>query len=151
MYKKIGIGIAALTFSLSCTSAVAQFAKAEDAIKYRESAMTLIGSHFGRMGPVAKQAVSFDAEQIKASVAILNTLATLPWAAFPDGSQGNSRSRDEVWSDPQGFKQAQDKFLASLEKLTAAAESGDFDAFRVGFGTVGQSCKACHDSYRKRR
>lgn len=151
MIKTLKVGAAAFIVSLACTPAVAQFSKAEDAIKYRESAMALIGSHFGRMGPVAKQAVPFDAEQIKANVAVLNTLAALPWAGFVEGTQGDSDARAEVWSDPEGFKQAQDKFHAELEKLTAAADSGDFNAFRVAFGAVGQSCKACHDAYRQRR
>ena len=39
---------------LLATSAQAQFAKPEDAVKYRQSALSLMASHFGRMTPVIR-------------------------------------------------------------------------------------------------
>ena len=33
--------------------ASAQFAKPEDAIKYRQSALSVLGTHFGRLGAMA--------------------------------------------------------------------------------------------------
>jgi cytochrome c556 len=38
---------------------------------------------------------------------------------------------------------------AEVAKLTAAAKTGNLDAVKTAFGAVGQSCKACHDAYRK--
>lgn len=150
MKKKLGLFAIAGLIALASTPSMAQFAKAEDAIKYREAAMTLMGSHFGRMGPVAKKEAPYDKEQIKANVAVLNTLAALPWVAYGAGTEGGEAKAD-IWRDPEGFKQAQDKFNTGLGKLTVAADAGDFDAFRVAFGEVGQSCKSCHDSYRKKK
>ncbi|NYT66728.1 cytochrome c [Alcaligenaceae bacterium] len=150
MKKKIAVLASAAMLTLAATSSMAQFAKGEDAIKYRESAMALIGSHFGRMAPVAKKEVPYNAEQIKANVAVLSVLAQLPWAGFAPGSEGGE-SKDDVWLDPEGFKQAEDDFLAAMDKLTVAADSGDFDAFRVAFGNTGKSCKSCHDAYRKEK
>lgn len=128
----------------------AQFAKPEDAVKYRQSALTLIGSHFGRMAPVVKGETDFNADQIKANVAVLKTLSTLPWDAFGKGTEGGN-ARPEVWSDAQGFKQAQDKFKASVEQLSAAADTGDLARVRAAFGDTAASCKACHDSYRQKK
>lgn len=150
MKRKLGLIVAVALAAALSTPAMAQFAKAKDAQKYREAAMTLMGSHFGRMVPVVKGQVPYDKEKIKENMAILNVLATLPWAGFVAGSEGG-QAKDEVWLDPDGFKQAQDKLHASLKKLTAAADAGDFDAFRVAFGDVGKSCKSCHDSYRKKK
>lgn len=150
MRKKLGLFVAAGLIALASTPSMAQFAKAEDAVKYREAAMALMGSHFGRMAPVAKKEVPYDKEQIKANVAVLNTLANLPWAAYGAGTEGGE-AKAEIWSDPDGFKQAQEQFKAGMSKLTVAADAGDFDAFRVAFGTVGKSCKSCHDSYRKKK
>jgi cytochrome c556 len=62
---------------LLATSASAQFAKPEDAIKYRQSALTLMASHFGRMAPVVKGQQPYDAAQIKAKVEVLKTLSAL--------------------------------------------------------------------------
>ena len=143
--------LAGLLFG-ACTigTAHAQFAKPEDAIKYRQSALTLIGSHFGRMGPVVKGQSDYNAEQIKANVATLKTLSTLPWAGFGPGTEGGG-ARSEVWSDAAGFKQAQEKFLTSVDNLSAAADSGDLGKVRAAFGDTAASCKACHDSYRQKR
>jgi cytochrome c556 len=148
---KNSLFVAALAAAVALTSvpAMAQFAKTKDAIKYRQAAMTMMGSHFGRMLPVVKGQIPYDKEKIKQNVAILNVLAELPWAGFGPGTDGG-HAKDDVWLDPDGFKQAQGKFHAAMKKLTAAADAGDFDAFRVAFGAVGKSCKACHDSYRKK-
>jgi cytochrome c556 len=149
MKKKLGMLAAASLIVVLSTPASAQFAKAKDAVKYRKSAMTVMASHFGRMAPVAKKQIPFDKEKIKENMAILNVLATLPWAGFAAGTEGGD-AKDDIWLDPDGFKKDQDTFHANLKKLNAAVDSGDFDAFRVAFGAVGKSCKSCHDSYRKK-
>jgi len=136
--------------SLWSAPALAQFAKPTDAIKYRQSALTLMGSHFGRMQPVMKGQAPYDAAQIKANVQLLNTLAELPWAGFGPGTEGGD-ARPEVWSDAAGFQQKRDRLKENLAKLSAAADSGDLGKVRAAFGDVGASCKACHDSYRKKK
>jgi len=151
--KQVPLLAAAACFgvmSLWSAPALSQFAKPADAIKYRQSALTLMGSHFGRMQPVVKGQAPYDAAQIKANVQILNVLAGLPWAAFGPGTEGGD-ARPEVWSDAEGFRQKQERLKENLAKLTAAADSGDLNTLRAAFGDVGASCKACHDSYRKKK
>jgi len=143
--------IACVTLApLWSTPAAAQFAKAEDAIKYRQSAFTLMSSHFGRMQPVVKGQAPFDAAQIKANVEVLKTLSALPWAGFGPGSEGGA-ALPKVWSDAEGFKQKREQLAEGIAKLSAAADAGDLDKLRVAFGDVGASCKACHDSFRKKK
>ncbi len=140
-----------LASALWVSSAQAQFAKPEDAVKYRQSALQLIASHFGRMQPVMKGQVPYDAAAIKANVELLKTLSVLPWAGFVEGSQAGTSAKPEVWSDAAGFKAAQSKFEGAVDKLAVAANSGDLDRVRAAFGDVGASCKACHDSYRVKK
>jgi len=143
--------------ALVCTSlaplmvapAHAQFAKAEDAVKYRESAFKLIASHFGRMQPVVRGQAPYDAAQIKANVAVLKTLAALPWPAFGPGTEGGD-AKPEIWSNADDFKAKQQRLIDNVDKLSVAADSGDLDKVRAAFGDVGASCKACHDAYRKK-
>ena len=151
--KKLSLLIVTATLASSfwVGSAQAQFAKPEDAIKYRQSALQLISSHFGRMQPVIKGQAPYDAAAIKANVALLKTLSTLPWAGFVEGSQATSSSKPEIWTDAAGFKAAQVKFEGAIDKLSVAANSGDLDRVRAAFGDVGASCKACHDSYRVKK
>ncbi|MNV53325.1 Cytochrome c' [compost metagenome] len=81
---------------------------------------------------------------------MLKTLSALPWAAFGPGTEGGD-ARPEIWSDAAGFKQKQQAFQDNIVKLSAAADAGDLDKLRAAFGDVGASCKACHDSYRKKK
>lgn len=151
--KKLSLVLAATVVSapLWMSSAHAQFAKAEDAIKYRQSALSMLGTHMGRLQPVLKGQVAFDAAAVKANVAVIQTLSTLPWSAFGAGTQGSSSAKTEIWSDTAGFKAAQQKFEAAVVQLSAAADSGDLNKLRSAAGDVGASCKACHDSYRAKK
>lgn len=138
--------------ALACTSlalpAAAQFAKPEDAVKYRQAAFTVLASNFSRMQPVIRGQAPYDAAQIKANVDVLKTLATLPWGAFGPGMEGGN-AKPEIWSDAAGFKQKEQAFQDGVANLSAAADSGDLAKVRAAFGAVGASCKACHDAYRK--
>jgi len=124
------------------------FAKAEDAIKYRQGAFQMIKSHYGALQPVVRGQVPYDQAKVAAEVSVLDVIATLPWRAFGPGTEGGGALED-IWIDPEGFKAAQDKFLTSLKPLTAAAQEGNLDKLRAAFVETGASCKACHDSYRK--
>jgi len=58
--------LAAVALSLAAAAyavpAAAQFEKAEDAIKYRQSALFVMGQHFGRSGARANGKAPFDAK-----------------------------------------------------------------------------------------
>ncbi|CAN1485258.1 Cytochrome c, class II [Burkholderiaceae bacterium] len=86
--KKLSILLVsgALLSPLWMSSASAQFAKPEDAIKYRQSAFVVMASQFGRMQSTVKGQVPYDAAAIKANVALVKTLSTLPWGAFGPGT-----------------------------------------------------------------
>ena len=103
----------ALLSPLWVSTASAQFAKPEDAIKYRQSAFVVLASQFGRMQPTVKGQVPYDAAAIKANVALVQTLSTLPWGAFGVGTEGKSSAKPEVWSDAAGFKAASDQIRIS--------------------------------------
>jgi len=149
--RKLGplaLGVA-LTAGLSAP-AHAQFKTPQDAVKYRGSTMVLLGAHFGRLAPVAKKEVSFDQAAVQANVDVVRMLASLPWAAYAPGYEGGE-ARSSVWTNREGFRKAGEDFQAAVLQLDDATQAGDFNAFRVAFGKVGQSCKACHDSFRVKK
>lgn len=135
-------------FGATVGAQTVQFAKSEDAVKYRQGAFQIIKTHFGNLQPVVRGQVPYDKAAVAADVYVLDVVANLPWAAFAKGTQGGN-AKDNVWSDPDGFNKAKENFLASLKPLTAAANEGDLDKLRAAFAKTGASCKACHDSYRK--
>ncbi|HEY0295964.1 MAG TPA: cytochrome c [Bordetella sp.] len=140
----IGLTLAAFV----AVPAQAQFAKPEDAVKYREAAMTMISSHFGRLVAAARGSSPSDPAQVKNNAQVLQTLAALPWAAYGPGTEGG-HAKPEVWSNAADFKQKQADFTTHVAALSAAAETGDLAKLREAVGAVGASCKACHSSYRE--
>lgn len=140
-----------LTLSLAALVAVpahAQFASAQDAVRYRQSAMTLMAAHFGRLVAVARGAAPDDPAQVKENAQVLQMLASLPWPAYGPGMQGGD-SKSGIWSNPADFKKKHEALQANIAALSAAADTGDIAKLRAAVGAVGASCKACHDAYRK--
>lgn len=130
--------------------AMAQFKNAEDAVKYRKAAFTVMGNHFGRLGAMASGKAPFDAKVAAENAAIVETMSKLPWAGFVPGSdKGDTRAQAEIWTEAAAFKSAADKMQAEVAKLNVAAKTGNLDAVKTAFGAAGQTCKACHDDYRK--
>ena len=138
----------------ACTLAVAghaqaQFQKPEDAVKYRQGALFVMGQHFGRVGAMAAGRVPFDAKVAQEQMDIVMTVAKLPWAGFtPDSASVKSRAKPNVWTETAKFKDAGEKSLAALTELHAATRTGNLDAVRRAFGNAQGSCKACHDNFR---
>ncbi|QGW84454.1 c-type cytochrome [Variovorax paradoxus] len=146
MIRLASFALAAVCAAISLPAA-AQFAKPEDAIKYRQSALFVMGQHFSRIGAMANGRVPFDAAAAAANADIVAEMAKLPWAAFGAGTEGG-KSKPEVWKEAAKFKEHQDKMIAETGKLAVAAKAGNIDALKAQFGATAGSCKACHDSFR---
>ena len=140
----------ALAFGSLSAPAFAQFQKPEDAVKYRKAALTVMSNHFGRIGAMANGRAPFDAKVAAESAEIVETMSKLPWEGFVVGTdKGETRALPAIWTEQAKFKERSDKLQTETAKLNAAAKTGNLDAIKTAFGAVGQSCKACHDAYRK--
>jgi len=140
------IAIVAITTSVIAGTALAQFARPDAAIKYRKATMTVMSTHFARIGAVAKGEVPFNKDEVAKNAAIVNAMASLPWQAFGPGTEGGD-SLPSVWSDESKFKSAQDKLIAATASLSSA---GDLDAVKKATAAVGGACKGCHDDFKKK-
>ena len=148
MKSLISFAVAAAALCVA-VPASAQFAKAEDAIKYRQSALFVMGQHFGRIGAMANGKVPFDAKTAAEDAGVVEDLARLPWAGFGAGTEGG-KAKAEIWKEQAKFKEHSDKLQAESVKLVAAAKSGNLDTLKASFGAAAGTCKACHDAYRSR-
>ena len=139
-----------LATAVLSTPAMAQFQKPEDAIKYRKASFTVMAAHFGRIGAMANGRVPFDAKVAAENAAIVETMSKLPWAAFGPGTdKGDTRALPDIWKEQDAFKAGADKMQAEIGKLVAATKTGNLDSVKAAFGAAGQTCKACHDDFRK--
>ncbi len=130
-------------------TASAQFAKPEDAIKYRKNALFVMQQHYARIGAMVNGRVPFDAKLAADNAAVAESMSKLPWAAFGEGTdKGDTKAKPEIWKEPAKFKEGADKLQAEMAKLTAAAKTGNLDSVKAAFTATAGTCKACHDSYR---
>ena len=141
--------LAAATLCLSAPAS-AQFAKAEDAIKYRQSALFVMQQHFARIGAMVNGRTPFDAKAAQENAEVVMYMAKLPWDGFAVGADKGApnKARPEIWTEQAKFKEHADKLEAESVKLAAAAKTGNLDNLKVAFGAAASTCKACHDNFR---
>jgi len=151
MKKRMTWVLVLAVVGLSAGAAFGQFAKTEDAVKYRQSVMSVIGTHFTRMGAVVKGEAPYDRDAFEQNASLLATLTKLPWDAFMvAGSDKDSKMKAEALAQKDKFMDLAKANRAEVAKLAAVAKGGDLNAVKAQFGETGKTCKACHDMYRNK-
>lgn len=142
-----GAAIAAAVLSLP---AQAQFAKPEDAIKYRQSGYVIMGNHMGRIAAQLR-ADKPDVAVIQRSAGIIDFVSQLPGEGYVPGSDkgGNppTRAKPEAFTDPK-IRDVGRAMRGEVVKLVEVAKGGDVAAIRAQFQATAKSCDNCHDNYR---
>ena len=148
--KRTLLAAATVAGLVTALPAAAQWQKPEDAIKYRQSVLTVRANHFGRIGAMAQGKVPFDAKAAADNAEIALMMSKLPFVAFGEGTDKGApnRAKPEIWSNNAKFRAAAEKMQGEMVKLEAAAKSGNFDAVKAAAGGVGGACKGCHDDFR---
>ena len=148
--KRLFLVMAALASLGTALPAAAQFAKPEDAIKYRKAAFTVMAAHFGRVAAMANGRIPFDAKAAADNAEIATMVSKLPYAGFIDGTdKGDTKAKPEIWAERDKFNAAATTMQEEMVKLNAAAKTGNVDSIKAAAGAVGKACKGCHDTYRK--
>ncbi|TDB05494.1 c-type cytochrome [Halomonas marinisediminis] len=147
-----------IALGLSATLAlpiVAQAAEPEDAIHYRQSALSVMGWQMGPMGAMAKGDMEYDEEAFATRANNLAAVAHLPWEGFMEGTlRGDGHGVEtgalaKIGDDWAGFEERQKTFEQEAATLAQMVKDGEaFSALRAQVGAVGKSCKGCHDDYR---
>jgi len=147
--KKVQSMLLACVAAAFAVPASAQFAKPEDAIKYRQSALFVMQQNFGRVAGMAAGKVPFDAKVAADSAAVAEYMSKLPWAGFGPGTdKGETKAKHEIWTDKAKFDDYAGKMQAEMAKLSAAAKTGNLDSIKTAVNATGGTCKSCHDDFR---
>jgi cytochrome c556 len=150
LFPSMLVTAAALAGMVTALPAAAQFAKPEDAIKYRKAAFTVMAAHFGRVAAMANGRIPFDAKVAADNAELATTMSKLPYAGFVDGTdKGDTKAKPEIWTEMDKFRAGATKMQDEMAKLNVAAKGGNIDAIKAQAGEVGKACKGCHDAYRK--
>jgi len=150
LFPTLALTGAALLGTLIALPAAAQFAKPEDAIKYRKAAFTVMARHFGIVAGMANGKIPFDAKAAADNAEIAAVMSKLPYAGFIDGTdKGETKAEPKIWVEKDKFNTAASTMQEAMVKLNVAAKGGNLDAIKAAAGETGKACKACHDNYRK--
>jgi len=112
--------------------------------------MTLQGHYVGPLFAMANGRMPFDAKVAADNAEILSTLTRLAWVGFVEGTdKGETNAKPEIWKEKARFDETARKLQDDVAKLNAAAKTGNVDQIKAAVGAVGQTCKSCHDTFRK--
>ena len=116
----------------------------------RHEGMEKIGKATKALGRETKASAP-ELATIRSSAATIAELAPKVSAWFPKGTGpdvGKTHAKPAIWEKPEDFAAKTRDFQAAAKKFNATATAGDVAAIKTGFGDLGKTCKACHDSYR---
>jgi cytochrome c556 len=138
---------AACVVALGAGGAALAQQKPEDAIKYRKSALFIVGQNFGPLAAMAQGKMPYDRDAALRYAEIAAFVVKLPWGSFGPGTDtGDTKAKPGIWQNQADFESKRDAMLAEIQKLPQAA--GTLDSLKAQVGATGKACKACHDEYR---
>jgi len=119
----------------------------------RQAAFKDFLSHSEPMGGMLRDRLPFDGETFAAHAQALAASVEAPWAHFPEPGETEQKhaALPEVWTDPAGFAQAIDRYRDAVAELAEVTAQGVETPEQVteAFSAVQQSCKGCHDNFRR--
>ena len=117
-------------------------------VKQRQAVMTLHSKYLGPLMGMAQGKIPYNAEIIARNAAYLDVLDKMPWDGFaPSTKDVKSRALPQIFTDPEKFKQAQERLIEAVAKLVKV-KSKDEAAAKAAIAEVGNACGACHENFR---
>ena len=150
--KKTMIAAAVLIALGAVAGGVLAQAKPEVLVKQRQAVMTLQGKYFGPMAAMAQGKAPYDVKIVQRNAGFLDNLSRMPWDGFDPGTKDvKSAALPAVYSEPDKFRQAQDRLQAETSKLYEVSRGGDEAAVKNQIGAVGKACGGCHETFRQKQ
>lgn len=141
--------------ALSVTPIVLANSAIDDAIKYRQAGYTFMSWNMSKIkDQVVDGTVPFNQDQVVAAANAIAGIANSGMGAlYPPGSdQGTgfkkTRLKPEFFQNLDEVGRVARTFNAAANDLAKAAAGGNRNEIRSAFGSLGESCKACHDKFR---
>lgn len=129
----------------------AQATEPDEAIKYRQALMEVIGGHTGAFFAILQGKVDQPDALVYHAQGIANASVFVA-DAFEQNTAGQgdaeTESKDDIWSDWDGFAEDVAAFEAASTALAAAVEAGDMGAIGPAAGALGAACQDCHKGFR---
>ena len=112
----------------------------------RMEAMSAIAAEVKTLTKMARGEVAFDAAEVtRAMEAIATTGAQVPALFEAPETDPKSEASPTIWVSYPEFTQ---RAAAMIEAAEAGVGAGDEFALDAALGTLGQTCKSCHGSFK---
>lgn len=156
MNKKFAVAaVAALVAGSVFAQAAAM--KPEDMIKNRKAAYTFTAWNMGKLkGMVIDNPASFNKEQAIAAANAVAAVANSGLGALyapgtaNDAFPGKTQLKPEFFQRPDDVRKVAMAFNKEANELAKVAAGGDAAAIKAQLGKVSETCKGCHDEFRKK-
>lgn len=145
--------IACAAVCLACTAGAHAQMKTEDAIKFRQSAYGFLAWNMGKIK--ANLDGNFNKEQVANAARAIAAVANSGMGALyvPGSDKGTgwkeTRLKSEFFTQQDEAGKLARAFGAAAIELEKVAATGDVAAIKAQFGKTGETCKGCHDKFRK--
>jgi len=148
MRRRVLLAVAAWIAALLSTATGAETAPA-DAIKYRKAVMSGMAAHVSAFLLVNTGKVEHQ-DHLKAHANALADLGAQVRVLFPAGTdKGETDALPLIWEEQKQFVDLIAKLEASSAQIRDAVAASNKAAAMTAFKSLGESCKGCHDRYRK--
>lgn len=118
-------------------------------VAHRRAAFNQLVKAFEPMGVMLREK-EYKAEEFLKLAAKLDTVKEGPWEFFtPDSNYPPTKATDKVWSQPEQFAAARQKFLTAEGKLMTAAAGGELAKVKSAYEELHDSCRSCHKEFKK--
>lgn len=146
------IAILATLFTGTAISKEASSEKqAKTSAEFRQALLQLVRSNMGPLGGMAKGQIPYDADAMQKYGLRIEQLGMM----MPDYFETDTRkfsikteAADDIWENMADFNTKAQDMVDAAKSLQSVAAAGDEAKFRAAIGSVGSTCKACHDKYK---
>lgn len=151
------IKIAALGLSLAALAAAStSFAqvKPEDQITFRQSGYKFMAWNMGRI-KAALDGATFNKDEVVQAANVIQALANSGMGKLygPGTDKGKgwhpTHVKPELFTDKEGVAKVAKAFNEAANEMARVAATGDVSLIKPQFGKLGESCKGCHEKFRR--
>ena len=147
------IVVATLAIGLIGTAMGQVVGKAEDQIRWRQSAYHTMAWNMARIK--ANVDGTYNKDQVVEAANVIQAIANSKMGALyqpgSDKAKGwkETRLKSEFFTDKETLGKVAGAFGKEANEMAKVAAGGDAAAVKAQFGKLGESCKGCHDKFRQ--
>ncbi len=149
------IVIAAVAVGFTSTALAQAIGKPEDQVRWRQSAYHTMAWSMGRIK--ANVEGTYSKDQVVEAANVIQAIANSKMGALFQPNTNAGKGWKETRVKAEFFKPESREELGKVgggfnkeaNEMAKVAAGGDLAAIKAQFGKLGESCKACHDKFRK--